>query len=68
MRRPTDPIIDVAPSAANLADSVRAVVGDGVNAALELVGTPTLPDTLRAARVHGTVYFTSIRSSRAGRS
>jgi NADPH:quinone reductase-like Zn-dependent oxidoreductase len=26
----------------------------GVDAALDLVGTPTLPDTLRAVRVHGT--------------
>ncbi len=28
-----------------------------MDAALELVGTTTLPDTLRATRVHGTVCF-----------
>ena len=36
---------------------------DGVDAAPELVGTPTLPDTLRATRVHGTVCFTGMVSS-----
>ena len=36
---------------------------DGVDAALELVGTPTLPDTLRATRVHGTVCFTGMLSN-----
>ena len=30
---------------------------DGVDAALDLVGTPTLQDTLRAVRVHGTGCF-----------
>jgi NADPH:quinone reductase len=35
-----------------------------VDAALELVGTPTLPDTLRATRVHGTVCFTGMLSNR----
>jgi NADPH2:quinone reductase len=29
----------------------------------ELVGTPTLPDTLRATRVHGTVSFTGMLSN-----
>src|SRR6266566_2009747 len=42
----------------DLARQVRAIVPDGVDTALELVGTPTLPDTLRAARVHGVVCFT----------
>ena len=37
--------------------------GGGVDAALELVGTPTLPDTLRATRVHGTVCFTGMLSN-----
>ena len=41
---------------------VRSVVPDGVDAALELVGTPTLPDTLRATRVHGVVCFTGMLS------
>ena len=33
---------------------VRAVVAADVDAALELLDMPTLPDTLRATRVHGT--------------
>jgi NADPH:quinone reductase len=44
--------------------AVRAIVPAGVDAALELVGTPTLPDTLRATRVHGTVCFTGMLSNR----
>jgi NADPH:quinone reductase len=40
-----------------VAERVREIVPDGVDAALELVGTTTLPDTLRATRVHGTVCF-----------
>ncbi len=47
-----------------VARAVRAVVPAGVDAALELVGTPTLPDTLRATRVHGTVCFTGMLSNR----
>lgn len=47
-----------------IASAVRAIVPAGVNAALELVGTPTLPDTLRATRVHGTVCFTGMLSNR----
>ena len=35
-----------------LADQVRELIPDGVDAALELVGAPTLPDTLRSVRVH----------------
>lgn len=42
---------------------VREVYPDGVDAALELVGTPTLPDTLRATRVHGVVCFTGMLSN-----
>lgn len=45
-----------------VADQVRRIVPDGVDAALELVGTPTLPDTLAATRVHGTVCFTGMLS------
>jgi NADPH2:quinone reductase len=30
---------------------------------LELIGTPTLPDTLRATRVHGVVCFTGMLSN-----
>lgn len=42
---------------------VRAILPAGVDGALELVGTPTLPDTLRATRVHGTVCFTGMLSN-----
>jgi NADPH:quinone reductase len=40
-----------------VAPAVRALYPDGVDAALDLVGVPTLPDTLRAVRVHGTACF-----------
>jgi NADPH:quinone reductase-like Zn-dependent oxidoreductase len=40
-----------------IAPAVRELYPDGVDTALDLVGTPTLPDTLRAVRVHGTVCF-----------
>ncbi|MEV6480358.1 zinc-binding dehydrogenase [Streptomyces sp. NPDC051576] len=41
-----------------LADQVRALLPDGVDAALELVGCSVLADTLRTVRRHGTVCFT----------
>ncbi|MEV6648194.1 zinc-binding dehydrogenase [Amycolatopsis sp. NPDC051371] len=41
-----------------IADQVRELVPDGVDAALELVGCSVLADTLRAVRRHGTVCFT----------
>lgn len=47
----------------DVARQVRGVLGEGVHAALELVGTPTLPDTLRATRVHGVVCFTGMLSN-----
>ncbi len=47
----------------NLAAAVRRIVPDGVDAALELVGTPTLRDTLHATRVHGVVCFTGMLSN-----
>lgn len=47
----------------NIAPKVRALFPDGVDAALELVGTPTLPDTLRSTRVHGVVCFTGMLSN-----
>lgn len=47
-----------------VAHQVRTILGDGVDLALELVGTPTLPDTLRATRVHGTVCFTGMLSNK----
>ncbi|MGW6460643.1 zinc-binding dehydrogenase [Streptomyces sp. NPDC055078] len=46
-----------------IAARVREFVPEGVDAALELVGTPTLPDTLAATRVHGTVCFTGMLSN-----
>ena len=47
----------------DVATQVRRSFPDGVDAALELVGTPTLPDTLRAVRVHGVVCFTGMLSN-----
>ena len=46
-----------------VADQVRMIVADGVDTALELVGTPTLPDTLAATRRHGVVCFTGMLSN-----
>lgn len=53
------PILDTG----EVAGAVREIVPEGVHAALELVGTPTLPDTLRATRVHGVVCFTGMLSN-----
>ena len=47
----------------DVAAQVRLIVPGGVDAALELVGTPTLPDTLRSVRVHGVVCFTGMLSN-----
>jgi len=47
----------------DVAAQVRAIAPAGVDAALELVGTPTLPDTLRSVRVHGVVCFTGMLSN-----
>lgn len=46
-----------------VAERVRLIVPDGVDAALELVGTPTLPDTLAATRVHGVVCMSGMLSN-----
>ncbi len=46
-----------------VAAQVRRILPAGVDTALELVGTPTLPDTLRATRVHGVVCFTGMLSN-----
>lgn len=45
-----------------IARDVRAIIAEGVHGAIELVGTNTLPDTLRAARVKGVVCFTGMLS------
>lgn len=42
---------------------VREIVPEGVAGALELVGTPTLRDTLRCTRVGGVVCFTGMLSN-----
>ncbi|MFC9471741.1 zinc-binding alcohol dehydrogenase family protein [Nocardia sp. NPDC056952] len=47
----------------DIAADVRAVIEGGVDTALELIGTPTLPDTLRATRIHGVVCFTGMLSN-----
>jgi NADPH:quinone reductase-like Zn-dependent oxidoreductase len=47
----------------DVARQVREIVPDGVDTALELVGTPTLPDTLRSVRVHGVVCVTGMLSN-----
>jgi NADPH:quinone reductase-like Zn-dependent oxidoreductase len=47
----------------NVAAQVRAIAPDGIEAALELVGAPTLPDTLAAIAIHGTVCFTGMLSN-----
>ena len=47
----------------NIAAQVRSLIPEGVDTALELVGTPTVPDTLRATRVHGVVCFTGMLSN-----
>jgi NADPH2:quinone reductase len=46
----------------NVAQKVREILPDGVNAALELVGTNVLPDTLKAVAIHGTACFTGMLS------
>lgn len=46
-----------------LADPVRALAPDGVDAALDLIGTPTLFDCLAATRVHGTVCMSGMLSN-----
>jgi NADPH2:quinone reductase len=47
----------------NVARHVREILPDGVDTALELVGTPTLPDTLQSIRLHGVVCFTGMLSN-----
>jgi NADPH:quinone reductase-like Zn-dependent oxidoreductase len=47
----------------DVARQVREILAGGADAALELVGTPTLPDTLRSVRVHGVVCFSGMLSN-----
>ena len=53
------PILD----GGEIAPQVRALFPQGVDATLELIGTPTLKDSLRATRVHGTVCSTGMVSN-----
>jgi NADPH:quinone reductase len=46
-----------------VASQVRAILPDGVDNALELVGAPTLRDTLKATGYHGVVCFTGMLSN-----
>jgi len=54
-----DVLVDEGP----LAAAVRDLVPDGVDAALDLVGTPTLMDCLAASRVHGVVCMSGMLSN-----
>ena len=47
----------------HVAEQVRSRFPDGIDAGVELVGTPTLPDTLAAMKVHGTVCFVGMLSN-----
>ena len=47
----------------DVARQVREILSAGVDTALELVGTPTLPDTLQSSRQHGVVCFTGMLSN-----
>jgi NADPH:quinone reductase len=53
------PILDTG----EIAPRVRELVPGGVDATLELVGTPTLRDSLRATRIHGTVCSSGMVSN-----
>lgn len=46
-----------------VAHQVRRILPDGVDTALELVGAPTLADTLAAVRFHGVVCYTGMLSN-----
>jgi NADPH:quinone reductase-like Zn-dependent oxidoreductase len=46
-----------------VADALRAIFPEGVDGAIELVGAPTLKDTLRACRPGGTTCFTGMLSN-----
>jgi NADPH2:quinone reductase len=46
-----------------LAERVREIVPAGVDAALDLIGTPTLFDCLHATRVHGVVCMSGMLSN-----
>jgi hypothetical protein len=47
----------------DVARQVRQIIPGGADTALELVGAPTLPDTLRSVRVQGVVCFSGMLSN-----
>jgi NADPH:quinone reductase len=47
----------------NVAAKVRAIFPDGVDGAIELVGSTTVADTLNSVRMHGVVCFTGMLSN-----
>lgn len=55
---------DVIVDDGTIAPQVRELVPDGVDAALELVGAPTLRDTLECVRERGVCCFTGMLSNR----
>ncbi len=56
-------VTDVIVDDGAIAPAVRALVPDGVDGALELVGAPTLKDTLRCVRPGGTACFSGMLSN-----
>lgn len=46
-----------------IAEKVRAIIPEGVDCALELIGTDALPDTLKACKVKGVTCFTGMLSN-----
>ena len=55
---------DVVIDSGEVAEVVRELVPGGVDGALELVGAPTLRDTLRSTRPGGTVCFSGMLSNK----
>ncbi len=55
---------DVVVDTGNIATEVRKLAPGGVDGALELVGAPTLRDTLQCTRPGGTVCFTGMLSNK----
>lgn len=54
--------LEPAPDDGDVAGRVRELVPGGVDGVLELVGVPTLRDSLLATKVHGTVCFSGMLS------
>jgi NADPH2:quinone reductase len=46
-----------------VSSQIRRLIPGGVDRGLELIGTPTLQDTLQSTRTHGTVCFTGMLSN-----